>query len=207
MSNKITTELTKENNFIELYKLARCIPTSKDNLYIYWASLLVFVFFGALNIGNLDNELKVLAQNVKDLINWSISILGFILAGYSIFASLTDKSLQKLLAKKVHKATGINRLKHTHCLFVKVLIDLIIIIGCCFFVKVVFNDQATIKSNLLNFYEGGVIAMLVSILNSVIDSLFIYMLLLCKSFVYNVYHIIMITTRWEIEKGDKNEQD
>tara|TARA_R110001583_G_scaffold194778_2_gene366963 strand:+ start:2568 stop:3203 length:636 start_codon:yes stop_codon:yes gene_type:complete len=200
MDDKQFNELTKENNFFELYKLTRKIPTSKDNLYIYWSVLVFFVLISITTVTEYTNELEILKAATKDLINWSISILGFVLAGYSIFASLTDKSLQLLLAGKVHKDTNINRLKHTHGLFIKVLIDLIILIFVCYFLKILFVDRNIIDSIVSKTLTPEQLALWLSIINAIVDSLFVYMLLLCKSFVYNVYHIIMITTRWEYEK-------
>ena len=126
---KYISELTDENSFWKLYKLTRVIPTNKDNLYIYWLFFMFFAVISQLSVTTLELELEFFATKAKDLIGWSISILGFILAGYSIFASLTDKSLQLKLASAIEPVTQLNLLKHTHCLFVKILIVLQVLVG------------------------------------------------------------------------------
>lgn len=197
---KHISELTDENSFWKLYKLTRKIPTSKDNLYVYWLFFSLFILIAPLSTATLDLKLESFAVNVKDLIGWSISILGFILAGYSIFASLTDKSLQLKLASAIEPKTKLNLLKHTHCLFVKVLIELIIMVFLAYILKVIFSKEVILPLIDIMGIQDSIASMAISFIDAVISSLFVMMLLLCKSFIYNVYHVIMVSIRWHAQK-------
>jgi hypothetical protein len=149
-----------------------------------------------LGKSSLAKELMELVTYIDSFINWGLSLVGFILAGYSIFASLTDKDLQLELALHVEEVSKLNFLKYSHCLFIKILFDLLILIFCAFIIKVTIDKE--ILDSLINqvgMKESLLIYLLV-LLKTIFYSTFVLLLLLSKSFVYNIYHIIMISVRW-----------
>jgi hypothetical protein len=161
------------------------------------------MFFNFFGLSSLESEFAELTKFSNDFVNRGISILGFILAGYAIFSSVTDKNLQEALAKKNEPKSGINYLKHTHALFVKILIELIILILIVFSLQVVFDIEILRSLVQYDYLNDLQMTKVIATIKAVVYSLFVYVLLLCKSFVYNVYHIIMISIRWSLENPIK----
>ncbi|WP_426360271.1 hypothetical protein ACPUVO_08680 [Pseudocolwellia sp. HL-MZ19] len=188
--------LTNEKSSIDVYKLTRNIPFTRENKVIYGLSLIFLFIVNFLGKSSLEIELKELVTYTDSFISWALSLLGFVLAGYSIFASLMDKDLQLELASRIEERSKLNFLKYSHCLFIKILFDLIILIFCAFFIKVSIDKEifdilikkVGIDINLLIY--------LIILIKSVLYSTFVLLLLLSKSFIFNIYHTIMISVRW-----------
>lgn len=186
--NPKTTEITKEKNFWDLYFAIRKVPNKLDNVIIYAISLLVLACIN-YSIGPVVDGAKVIHSRTTDIISWSTAILGFAIAGYSIFATLSDKELQLALSAVIEKKSNIDYLRVAHFNMLKTIIDIIIII----FIAYTIQNMSTILSKTDCGYMY---------FKTVSDSLFIAVLLSSKSFAFNVYSSIMMSLRWYAESKE-----
>ena len=101
-------ELTKEKSLWDIYKLSRKIQTTIFNKIVLIAVFVLsigYVFF-------LQNDTTTILSDCREMVrlgfSYSISILGFLIAGFTIFATLTKPDLLLRMMEKTHKETGIN---------------------------------------------------------------------------------------------------
>lgn len=195
---EVAESITGLSNFIKLYRVVRRIKTSKHILLVFFTVLIVFSTFNFLGKWDFQDLSKTLIDYSNDLITWTISILGFILAGYSIYATLTDKELNLALASVTNTDYGVSYLVFSHAVFIKVIIE-ITVIGLLAFMVQVIVDSALIKSLVTEGGNSKFTILLFIFLLTLIQSLFTYILMSCLVFIYNVYHNIMTSIRWFAE--------
>jgi hypothetical protein len=154
-----------------------------------------YIIFFVIGFDGLDRRLEDI-QGIKEvlkiLLSTSVSIMGFVLAGYAIFATLTDKELQLEMSKHLEPKTNLNYLKYSHVIFIRILVDLLLIafLSLIFFAYLemsVIDNVSLVHASVLVVIEPLMYAFMVLIL------------MLCKSFIYNVYHSIMTSIRWYSE--------
>jgi hypothetical protein len=188
-------DLTKENNFWKLYAITRKIPDAKDNVVVFSISYFIFLLISFDGLDKTVEEIMNLKEVLKILLSTSVSVMGFILAGYAIFATLTDKVLQLEMSKHPEPITNLNYLKYSHAIFIRILIDLLLIafLSLMFFayLEMSVNDDFNLTQSIL-----------LSVVEPLIYAFFVLILMLCKSFIYNVYNSIMTSIRWYSENND-----
>lgn len=195
-TDKVLENITEENSFWKLYKICRKLPTSKDNLIVF---VLSFIFFYTLNMYSLPSKVELIVDIMAvstNLISWSVSLIGFALSGYAIYATLADKEMQLRMADVNDKKHGLSFLKSTHCMFMRIIIDMISVVLLVFLLT---NESLLghISAVIPNSDNGfSLSTTFLCILLSWIQSLFIFEVMLAKSFVYNVYHSVMVSIRW-----------
>ncbi|AVI65118.1 hypothetical protein CKQ84_04045 [Shewanella sp. WE21] len=195
-------EITSLNSFVKLYRKTREIKTSK---LLIKAFFIVLVLITTVNFDS-NTEANAVASKIveysENLINWGISILGFILAGYSIYATLTDKKLNIALAMIRHPSYEMSYLMYIHLVFIKVIIEITIICVIIFFTKITL-DSTSIQIFIKNYDSTTYLVYLLIFMLSIIQSLLNLILMSCLVFIYNVYHSIMTSIRWFAENPDE----
>ncbi|TVP14285.1 hypothetical protein [Shewanella sp. KCT] len=188
--------ITKENSFWKLYKVCRKLKTSKDNLIVFVLSLLYFYTLNMYSFSSNNELISEITLASTNLISWSVSLIGFALSGYAIFATLSEKKMQLRMAFVTDENNNISYLKSTHCTFMRIIIDMISIVLLTF----LLTNKHLLEHISISIpdLESGL-----SITNATlclmlgwIQSLLILEIMLAKSFVYNVYHSIMVSIRW-----------
>lgn len=202
------SSITSETSFWQLYKLCRKIPSSKDNLIVFWLSLGLFSLgYTWLNVTSAL-RLELLNDLSSNLIAWSVSLLAFILAGYSIFASSASKSMQVAMERFDSKDDGMSHLKKIHCIFLKICIDILLVVFILFITSLTpFHDVMKVVNNSI---ASSVLqaSIMFDLLLAFQSSLFVLVLMLSKSFIFNLFHSVMTTVRWEAEiELSKDEQN
>lgn len=119
---------TEETSLSEVYWKARKVGSTRVNSVV---PVVVFVLFGLLAAGDSCFDLSVLPPSaLKSLLSQvadigftlTTAILGFLIAGFSIFASITRPEIVAGLAKLDHKDTGLSRLQFIFFNFLLVFI-------------------------------------------------------------------------------------
>ncbi|WP_249554518.1 hypothetical protein [Shewanella sp. 8A] len=195
-------EITSLNGFAKLYRKTREIKTSPLLIKSFFIALALIT---ALNF-DVNTEANLIASKIveysENLINWGVSILGFILAGYSIYATLTDKKLNLALAMVKHPNYDMSYLMYTHLVFIKVIIEITVICVITFFAKITFDSFST--QLLIKNHDSTILLNYLLIFTlSIIQSLLNLILMICLVFIYNVYHSIMTSIRWFAENQEE----
>lgn len=203
---EIVESITEISSFTKLYRVVRKIKTSKYIRNVFFLTFIIFGIFNFLGHDDLTDSVKHLIEYSNDLISWSVSILGFILAGYSIYSTLTDKKLNLALASFTNHDYQISYLIYTHAVFIKVIMEITVICLLSFSIQVVANS-GFLTSVIKHVSETKSTLYFSIFFLTLIQSLFTYVLMSCLVFIYNVYHSIMTSIRWYAENSDEDEDE
>ncbi|WP_125206344.1 hypothetical protein [Capsulimonas corticalis] len=193
--------LTEEKDLWDIWVQIRHIKESKFNVSSTW----LIVFLNVLYAVYTPESTHVLADKVRswsDLgLNFGASLLGFLIAGFTIFATLVKPELFLQMAQHIDKKTGLSYLKGSFFRFIKIFTVILFFIFTCYLVK-----AFALPSGLLSIFVNRVLIdpgeckrYLAQIGIVFVSSVFFYMVVLVQSFIFNVYHSIMTSLRWEAE--------
>jgi hypothetical protein len=208
---KIDSEnLTKEIGLLDIYRATRNrLPLNKIE---FLSSILIITLLAVYVFYSSESSFELLEKTRKwsELaFNFSVGILGFLLAGFTIFATVSDKSLFVAMAKAKHRKSGLNYLKYNFFSLMYVFIVYLGLAILCLLIQLLGSSSGLI-SILLRFSLTQLISdseeyfnmakMIISKVSIVVvGTWFFYSLILLQSFIFNIYHIVMTAIRWEIE--------
>jgi hypothetical protein len=131
-------------------------------------------------------------------LSYAITTLGFLIAGYTIFATVADPKMMLAMMEHIDSETGLPTLKVNHVKFMKVLIDYIIWIFI-YTLVILFGQSQGLASHLVySLPNGGFIRDVLSRFAYVaIGASFAYLLMMLQAYVFNIYAIVMNMLRWE----------
>jgi hypothetical protein len=152
-------------------------------------------------VGGAEVSLKYIKELCIVLIGWVMGMLGFLIAGYTIFATLTKPELSLGMMSLVDKSNGVSMLKSTHANFMKIFIWSILFLVFSLLI-VVFGKPGGVFLLLSKYYFLGfdVRLMLLFFSEAFIYCSVAYLFMLLKSFVFNIYHSVMTALAWEYDK-------
>ncbi|WP_166170340.1 hypothetical protein [Acinetobacter sp. SA01] len=190
---KLKDELLKEKHLFNVYFSARAIPFSKKNKIL----LIVFAFLSLfLSYGIPSNELyeKIFTLS-SSLIGTVVTVTGFLIAGYTIFCSVVSPKLSILLFSFGKTEHGLSELKRAHLSLIRVFIY------CLFYTSVLVTISAFSGThNFIYFHIESSFSFsknLFYIINyltfNFILIFFFFLVIQLGSFIYNIYHTIMMT--------------
>lgn len=211
--NVSTNEITSEKNIFQLVWKSRKLPKDTFNLISslsLFFVLTIYVILGDRSTPNLIEDIR----KISDLgFSFSTSILGFLVAGLAIFGAISDLSLFTNMARVRHSASGMSFLKYNFITMMYVFAIYLFLASLCFFI-LIFSQPA----GPLSFFIG-IIDNLFTCLNYeflkeffvkitfvFIATLTFYSLLLLKNFIFNIYHLFMVTVRWAAEQEEHAER-
>ena len=156
---------------------------------------------------DLEKKLDLISELSSNLISWSVSLLAFILAGYSIFASSASKSMQVAMERFKSQDVGMSHLKKIHCIFLKICIDILMVVAILYITSLPPFLSLSELSSSTPFYINGNPVFLIDLLLAFQSSLFVLVLMLSKSFIFNLFHSVMTTVRWEAESNPSEQNE
>lgn len=187
---KMCQELTAENNLYEVYLASRRIPFSTINRNL----LIIFSAISLLLTLTIDSE--ILAENIllisNNLISVVLTVLGFLIAGYTIFCSVMNHNLSMDLYHSETRPYGFSQLKHSHLLFMRVFFYYLIYTFILILIQFFSKSQLLINLMGNNLEKIECVFYLINYL--VFNVLFIgivFLLLQLASFTFNIYHSVM----------------
>lgn len=210
MNKSNPDDITKEIGLLDIYKASRSrLPRNKINIF---STLTVFTMLVVYAVASTESSVFLLEKVRKWAevgFSFSAGILGFLIAGFTIFATVSDKSLFIAMATTRHQGSGLSYLKYNFFILMYVFIAYLGFAILCLLIQLLGGTSGFIsimteliagKDNLLltkRFLAG------VSIV--VVGTWFFYSLMILQSFIFNVYHIVMTAIRWEVEKDNQEE--
>ena len=190
-------ELTSEKSLWDVYKLSRRILPSKFQVVFL---LFIMLALGINSFVFLDDTIILnYVRKWSELgFTFSITTLGFLIAGFTIFSTLSKPKMMLAMMDHVNKDTGLPTLKYNFFTFMKVFIAYIVI-SIFYMLVILLGHEGGILSNVISLLPNEVCIKSLIIKSSYIfvGSSFLYLLLLLKSFVFNIYAIVMNFLRWE----------
>lgn len=206
------SNVTKESSLFELYMLSWKFPASIFNLVVtvLFSSLLIMYVF--LQWGHVE-ILASLARSFVDLgLNFAISMLGFLVAGFTIYLTITKVEVFVRMAEFEYEKTGESYLKYNLSCFMVVFAHFILYLFVCIIFKIFAAPHGLLPffmgavSGFKGCFDFGLIfyRIPVAVFFVVFGGWTIYLVLLLKSFIFNIYHVIATSIRWELERPDRD---
>lgn len=198
-------DLTAEKNLFDVYKNAKGLHRNKFNQIVTLLALAVFSSVAVLALcGEVLGRADIVNQTyaISDLmLNVSVSMLGFLLAGFTILATMSKTDLLMALAQVQYPESNISYLKYSYFMFMRVMIYYFLMTVLCICIKFfgpVFQSVFQIASS--NAIENAKWVLSISTY-IIIGTFTFYILSMLQSFIYNVYSVVMTMVRWEFESN------
>lgn len=188
-----------EKSLLQIYVKARVFSGATFNRIVLLAFLIVLaaallVNFFVVNIFSYDS-LIVSVRRLADVgITYATSILGFLIGGFAIFASVTSGGLFLKLAKLDSEFEGISQFKFVFFSFMFCFVHYVAFLAICIGVKVLCEDDGLLSYALTSLAAVDVryIVALSSIGVIVLASWLVFVVLLLKSFLWNLYQSLLL---------------
>ncbi|WP_254508241.1 hypothetical protein [Anatilimnocola floriformis] len=204
----ILKDLLKEKTLFALYRNSLKIPFSRFN---FWISCVggLSAFVASLWTVKCTDLLDSLSAISVIGISSSISLLGFLLAGFSFFASVSDRLLFCRMAE-LHHECGLSYLKYNFLVFMRVFVEYLVFSVVSLLVLVLLQKGTPFREQCGPLFDAWLWPNWVSlpvlpgtILGALLMSsyvgFFLFLLLQLKSFIFNIYHVVMTNIRWALE--------
>ncbi len=199
----IGVELLAEKSLWQIYR--QCVRWLKPSFFNIGATLAVFIVLACDCIFFPENAQKriTLIRSLGDLgLGMGTTVLGFLIAGFTIFATLSKPELFLRMHQTKYKETELSYLQVNFFTFVEVFVVYIFFVVICLAVKL-FAGEGGLVISLIKYFEvhtiGGytlVRAPWISTGFVMLGGLTFYVLLALKSFIFNTYHTVMTSVVW-----------
>lgn len=207
---RVLADLLKEKDLWAIYRCSRQIPFSKRNLWVgLFAAAVAFAWsLNAKSPGDVVDQLQALATLA---FNTSIGLLGFLLAGFSFFATVFDKKMFCRMAEYTHAESGLSYLKYNFFSFMRMFCEYFVLAMVSLLFSEVFAKDSGARSWLsaiiepLHWPQNAAISFTpkhaaASALYGVFLGSTAYLLMQLNSFIFNIYHVSMSSVRWTLEE-------
>jgi hypothetical protein len=163
----------------------------------------VYCFYSGVPIGGLAATLRKLADTGLAA---STSLLGFLIAGFTVFATVTKVELFVEMARVEHEQSGESYLKYNLSAFVVVFVHYVAYLFVCMTIVVLGQSGGpvsfVVKTLAIHAPQAvgpELILAICGILLVLLATWTFYLILLLKSFVYNTYQVLVTVVRWDME--------
>lgn len=205
-------DLLAEKNLWQIYRASWRISDSKFNWTIGLLSLAFFATYAgfATNLTGLHTLLLKLAE-----IGFSagISILGFLIAGFTIFGSLAKPDLLLTMLRFKEKRSGLSYLKYNFFTLIRTFIYFLVFTAFQLGVIVLAQRDGPVSELVKLFPDAkGAVAPALRITFGASAVVWTAIFLELKSFVFNVHHFVFTMIKHEavehnesLASGDDNQ--
>lgn len=196
-----SNELIREKTLRDVYWASRRLQVSRFNQF---STIIVFLLLGAYGVFSPESAQSIAEKTriVSDYaFAFSTSILSFLIAGFTIYVTVTKTELFLFLASTRHENSGLPWIKHISFHFLRVMA--LYVAACVFYVSVkLFASTSGPLSLLLGTLlqdPSQTKIWLARIGLSTVGALLVHLILLLQSFIFNIYHTAMLSVCWERE--------
>lgn len=202
-----TDKLFEEKTFSSVYFKARKVCSSRVN---FGTSLATFVVLAAYLASNHFLQMawaspSAIITTIRAIGDVSLTVttqlLGFLIAGFAIFASITKPEIFVLLAKLPHTKGDITRLQFIFFNFLFVFIHFILLLSLSVFLKVALPSGGPF-SGVLQFISASspnALSIAAATLLCCMAAWLVFTLMLLKSFIWNMYQSILFAIAADAE--------
>ncbi len=197
-------ELTREKSLFQIYKKYAAIKKPKFN---YIVTLLFFLVISGYTIFTKSSNV-ILAEQTRQFIDFSFSFssstLGFLVAGYAIWATLTNQKSLLVMAATKKPGSDISYLKYGHFSLIYVFIHFIVFTVLCGILKIMACKQCLIPDLLFSIRTVCVdlVGIFIRATHIIVSTYFIFLLFQIKSFIFNLFYLVMVSVRLNYELRD-----
>ncbi len=200
-------DITKEIGLLDVYKASRSrLKKNKINIFSTLAVFIMLTIYAFFSNESSVSLLEKLRNWAEMGFSFSAGILGFLIAGFAIFATVSDKKLFTTMARTEHKKSGLSYLKHNFFALMYVFIAYLGFAILCLLVQLLGGASGFISIMIELIASNRDFLIIKSFLAGigivVVGTWFFYSLMLLQTFIFNIYHIVMTSIRWEVDKDN-----
>lgn len=193
-------KVTEEKSLLDVYWKARKIASSRGNRITAVLALVLFLaLFCAdksysLGLISLSDMSTIVGQVGEIGFALTTAILGFLIAGFSIFSSITKPEIFAALAKLNHKETGLSRLQFIFFNFLLVFIHYLAFLAFSIAIKVFLPTLVSAVDLAVSHWSLSTLAIwwLAAIGTATALSWLVFLIMLLKSFIWNIYQAVLV---------------
>lgn len=196
--------LTEEKRLWHIYKASRRIKHSRFNTYTTLAIAAVLTLGVELSTdsaGSIESVINSFSQTGLIL---AITTLGFLIAGFTIFSTVSSPAMLVKMAEIENPESGLPWIKHIYFIFMRVFVYYLVFSVYCLFVIIFTNPGFSLEVFSINLFGNSAGMVAVKAAYVVLFSGYYFLLVQLKSFIFNVYHCVMTSLRWEFIKDSKS---
>ena len=147
---------------------------------------------------SITEKLKVVREFSVMAVGITTTVLGFLLAGFTIFATISQPDMLVAMSQHREQKSGLSFLKYNFFIFMRVFIYYMAYAVFCIFI-LIFAIKGGVIHYLVNIspISHEIIEWLVGLSYVVLYGGMFFLLMQLKSFIYNVYHSVMTAIRWK----------
>ena len=217
MTKPTRVDITREKTLFALWRTASKFPKRKFNLVVTACVGLLLARYCALVWDQPDTLLALFRKIESTGFDFATSILGFLVAGFTVFVTVTRLDMFLKMAKTEKSETGESVLKYNLSAFIVTFVHYVCYLLACLLCELVLqpNGLASVAyQNALTY--PNLAAMLPSARTSVaavlvvgFGSWTVYLIVLLKSFIYNVYQVTTtsVAYEWKQEEDSVRERE
>lgn len=190
--------LLEEKSLLDIYKKSRRIPFNGFN---FWSTLVVSLMVAlqyCLLIGPMSTKLQIVRDFSTVAIGVTATVLGFLLAGFTIFATISQPDMLVAMSQHREQKSGLSFLKYNFFIFMRVFIYYLAYSVFCILI-IIFAVKGGLVHRVVSIspIAAQICEWLIGVAYVILYAGFFFLLMQLKSFIYNVYHSVMTAIRWK----------
>jgi hypothetical protein len=204
-------DLLKEKSLVDVSRISRKFSHSKFDFiirrtYLIGSPILVGLSLAAFM--NPNQEALMVKSLASNLVTYSTTVLGFLIAGLAVFTTLSEKKIWIELAQTQVPGEGVSAFKY---LFFNMLSVFIIFLSCVVLsviTSVIAAAEVQVGVISISGWQLESASWINAIALTSLSMLFFESAIRLKSFIWNIYStfISMLTVKWLLEKDGEQGQ-
>jgi hypothetical protein len=196
--------LAEKSLFTIWRKSYRAAPPIENVWVPIVAGLVVYLGTGSSPYSAISSQIRGLADTG---LAFAITILGFLVAGFTIFATLSRVEMFLEMARHTEAKSGLTYLKHNFFALIGVFAEYIAFTFLCVAVKLVCFPDGPATTFLKGIgWSLQLRCLLARLVLVFFSAALVYVLMQLKSFVLNIYHMAMTSIAWAATENDRGAQ-
>lgn len=190
-------DLSAEKNFFAVISVSWRDVGDKKDAYFSVAALIICIAISLFIYNKYPYRLNAPLASAL-VVQWSAmgislssSILGFIIAGFSIFSTMTDRKLFQILSKIKKKDRNISEFKFVFYNFLYVFAHYLAYLLMCIIVLLLASKGSPVWRLAKDAYPNSNVDLCAVILCSVVGVYTVHVVLVLKTFIWNLYQSIL----------------
>lgn len=191
-------DATSDTSFYRVLKSSIGVVGNKKDqkfiialLFVSTVSTFVFSYFGLLAHPKIVSQIMLSWSTL--LANVSVAILGFLIAGFSIFATMTRPSLFRYMSRYKAEGRPISDFKFVFYNFLYIFVHYLILLSVSIFLSFMMVERSPVWLLFKSIYQTAPsIIDLITVFVAVLFCIYVlYCILLLKSFLWNLYQTLI----------------
>lgn len=210
-------KVTAEKSLFEVYRKARKIGSTRSNfivaavIFVGFFAIAIADFYLCLGIFPINALAKLIGQLADIGFVLTTAILGFLIAGFSIFSSITRPEIFAALAKLDHRGSGLSRLQFIFFNFLLVFVHYLAFLAASITVKLGAPFAAALASAVETYWHlpNSAFWWGIVVVSALLLAWLVFLIMLLKSFIWNIYQavLVVIVTGDLIVQLEKDQSD